>query len=83
MKGELMMIQAAWLGYYWTGNDDPFDDPAHRLHLFVSSSDRLCFEYYYESRSNHGYDIEFHEGTVRSASEGELVIDVAYRYETS
>jgi hypothetical protein len=79
-KGERTMIDHTWLGYY---GDDSDDDSMHRLHLFVSSSDVLCYEYYYESRSNHGYDIVFHEGTVQSIVDNELVIDSTYRHEDS
>jgi hypothetical protein len=77
------MIDHAWLGYYCNRDDDSFDELIHRLHLFVSSSDVLYFEYYYESRSNHGFTIAFHEGTVRSIIDNEFVIDVTYRHEHS
>jgi hypothetical protein len=77
------MIHNDWLGYYWNTNDGAFDERMHRLRLFVSASDALCFEYYYESRSNHGYDIAFQGGTVRSVSGSELAIHVTCWHEDS
>jgi hypothetical protein len=77
-----MMIHNAWLGYYWSGTD-PFDEPLHRLHLFASSSDVPRFEYYYEFRSNHGYDLEFQEGTITSFVDDKLAINVDCRFESS
>jgi hypothetical protein len=84
------MIHTDWLGYYWNGIDDPWDDPMRRLHLFVTSSNVFCVEYYSEFRYNHGYSIEFLEGSLDYVIGGksvgsvvDLMIDVTYRYATS
>ena len=77
-----MLIHTAWLGYYWSGTDS-FEEPLHRLHLFASSSDVLRFEYYYEFRSNHGYDLAFQEGTVTAFVDDKLAINIDCRFESS
>src|SRR5439155_23446149 len=76
------MIDDAWLGFY-TNGADAFEEGRSRLHLFVSSSGGLHFEYCYELRSNHGYDVSFQEGIVTSRAGDELSLRFAFREASS
>ena len=77
------MLPPSWLGHYWNPDEGPFDTRILQLRLFVDSSGVSCFEYYYEARSNHGYEIEFHGGTVEQVTGSALVVSIHPRYESA
>jgi hypothetical protein len=73
-----MRIVPAWLGYYWNHDDDRFDVFAEGIHLWISDTNVPRFEYMYEARSNHGYDLAHEEGVVTSVSADAITVVLSF-----
>jgi len=68
------MIDAAWLGHYGAG--DAWEGGARHIRLWRDAGGTLRFDYRYESRSNHGYDLAEQSGVVVGVAPDAITVEV-------
>ena len=69
------MIDPSWFGTYSYG--DAWEGGESTVRLMRGDNNTVRFEYHYESRSNHGYDIAKQMGIVIGVDGDELTIELS------